>query len=115
MLGRAAALGLGWRNSAAAISFDNRPCIGQSTHTKSLVADKLTLTLADFARPHSRPLGPRIARRVRCPTGREPPQGAATGLASLGVSEVCQAVEEFRLVFHKVFGKIFVVHVLYAV
>ena len=44
--------------SAATISFDNRLCGGLSTYTKSLVAEWLTLTLAEFAsslvrtRPH---------------------------------------------------------------
>ena len=50
--------GLGWRNSAAAISLDNKLCFGLSTYTNSLVADRLTHTLADFARPHSHPIGP---------------------------------------------------------
>ena len=35
--------------SATAISFDNRLCGGLSTYTKSLVAERPTLTLAEFA------------------------------------------------------------------
>ena len=64
--------------SATAISFDNRLCGGQSTYTKSLVAERLTLTLAEFASSLVR-TWPRIVRRVRYPMGREPPQGAVTG------------------------------------
>ena len=43
--------------SATAISLDKKRCFSQSTSTKRLVANKSSLTLADFARPHSRPLG----------------------------------------------------------
>ena len=74
--------------SAAAISFANRLCGGQSTYTKSLVAEWLTLTLAEFAaslvrtRPHpSARSNPRILTQQS-----QPPQ---TSLAAL---DSCAAI-----------------------